>query len=170
MANKQLLIMRHAKSSWTETGKTDFERKLNKRGRRVAPLMADFLAEQGLLPDRIISSSAKRACLTTELFAERAGIDSAKIDLVKYLYLAPAEEYLELLERFDEPAVDRLMVVGHNPGLEELVYRLGNLHESMPTAAIAVVDLGSDQWIDIRPPFRDARVTAVLRPKELGIE
>ena len=165
---KELLIMRHAKSSWTEAGKTDYQRSLNKRGRRVAPLMGSFLCEQGLVPDRIISSSAERAKQTTQLVATACEIGEDDIDFVKYLYHAPASEYFELLERFDENGVERLMVVGHNPGLEDLVYQLGSMYESMPTAAIAWVDLGAEDWIDIRPPFR-TNVKAVWRPKELDI-
>jgi len=166
--NKQLLIMRHAKSSWTEEGKTDFERSLNKRGRRVAPQMATFIKDQELVPDRIISSSACRAQQTTELFADSIGIDESNIQFVKYLYHAPAEEYLELLTRFDEPDVRVLMLVGHNPGLEELVYQLSKMYETMPTSAIAHFDLGFDEWIAIRHPFK-AMLRQVWRPKEIGI-
>lgn len=167
--SKQLLIMRHAKSSWKETGKTDFERCLNKRGRRVAPLMGQHAAEQGVQPDKIISSSAARAQETTELFAEGCGIDSADIQYVKYLYHAPAEEYLDALERYDGENVNTLMFVGHNPGLESLIYQLGKCHETVPTATLAHFDLGSDSWLSIRKPFK-AKLVSVWRPKEIGID
>lgn len=165
---KQLLIMRHAKSSWTEEGRTDFERNLNDRGRRVAPQMGQFLVDQSVVPDKVISSSASRATQTTELVSEAAGIDEADVQFVKYLYHAPAEEYLDALERFDGENVERLMMVGHNPGLEELIYRLAKAHERMPTAAIAQFDLGDQDWISIRKPFK-AKLLAVWRPKEVGI-
>ena len=165
---KQLLIMRHAKSSWKDIGQTDFERVLNKRGRRVAPQMGQYLVDQGAVPDKIISSSASRAALTTELVAEAAGVADADVQYVKYLYHAPAEEYLETLERFDGENVERLMMVGHNPGLEELIYRLAKTHERMPTAAIARFDLGDKDWISIRKPFK-AKLLSVWRPKEVGI-
>ena len=166
---KQLLIMRHAKSSWKEIGQTDFERGLNNRGRRVAPQMGQYLVDQGAVPDKIISSSASRAALTTELVAEAAGVADADVQYVKYLYHAPADEYLEALERFDGENVLRLMMVGHNPGLEELIYRLAKAHEPMPTAAIARFDLGDKDWISIRKPFK-AKLLSVWRPKEVGID
>ena len=166
---KQLLIMRHAKSSWKDIGQTDFERVLNKRGRRVAPQMGQYLVDQGAVPDKIISSSASRAALTTELVAEAAGVADADVQYVKYLYHAPADEYLEALERFDGENVERLMMVGHNPGLEELIYRLAKAHERMPTAAIARFDLGDKDWISIRKPFK-AKLLSVWRPKEVGID
>jgi len=166
---KQLLIMRHAKSSWKDMGQTDFERVLNKRGRRVAPQMGQYLVDQGAVPDKIISSSANRAALTTELVAEAAGVADADVQYVKYLYHAPADEYLEALERFDGENVERLMMVGHNPGLEELIYRLAKAHEQMPTAAIARFDLGDKDWISIRKPFK-AKLLSVWRPKEVGID
>ena len=166
---KQLLIMRHAKSSWKDMGQTDFERVLNKRGRRVAPQMGQYLVDQGAVPDKIISSSASRAALTTELVAEAAGVADADVQYVKYLYHAPADEYLEALERFDGENVERLMMVGHNPGLEELIYRLAKAHEQMPTAAIARFDLGDKDWISIRKPFK-AKLLSVWRPKEVGID
>ena len=165
---KQLLIMRHAKSSWKDLGQTDFERELNNRGQRVAPQMGQFLVDQGVVPDKVISSSASRATQTTELVAEAAKIDVADVQFVKYLYHAPADEYLDALERFDGENVERLMMVGHNPGLEELIYRLAKSHERMPTAAIAQFDLGDQDWISIRRPFK-AKLLAVWRPKEIGI-
>ena len=165
---KQLLIMRHAKSSWKDLGQTDFDRDLNDRGRRVAPQMGQFLVDQGVVPDKVISSSASRAAKTTELVVEAAGIDEGDVQFVKYLYHAPAEEYLDALERFDGENVERLMMVGHNPGLEELIYRLAKTSERMPTAAIAQFDLGDQDWISIRKPFK-AKLLAVWRPKEVGI-
>ena len=161
--------MRHAKSSWTEEGKTDFERSLNKRGRRVAPQMGAFAKEQGLVPDRIVSSSATRAHETTMLFAESCGVEDSKIEYVKDLYHAPAEEYLELLTRYDQAVVGMLMIVGHNPGLEELVYQLGRLYEPMPTCAIAHFDLGAEEWIAIRHPFK-ASLKQVWRPRDIGFD
>lgn len=167
--SKQLLIMRHAKSSWTEPGKTDFERSLNKRGRRVAPLMGRFIHDQGIKPDRIVSSSAYRAKETTELFAEACGVAEQDIEFVKYLYHAPASEYLELFDRFDDEAVETLMVVGHNPGLEELVYSLSKMYESMPTAAIAHFEFEQDEWVSIRHAYK-AQLKSLWRPKEIEID
>lgn len=162
--------MRHAKSSWTEQGKTDFERCLNKRGRRVAPQMGAFITSQGIVPDKIISSSAVRAHETTELFMEGCtAIDSDDVRFVKFLYHAPASEYLDTIERFDDENVETLMLVGHNPGLEHLIYQLSKRHEQMPTAAIARFDFGDVDWISIRKPFK-TKLVDLWRPKEIGIE
>ena len=168
--SKQLLIMRHAKSSWTEEGKTDFERSLNKRGRRVAPLMGQLIADERVIPDKIISSSAVRAKQTTELFIEGCkGIDPDDVRFVKFLYHAPASEYLETLERFDDEECQTLMFVGHNPGLEELIYQLSKVHETVPTATIARFDFGDSDWISIRSPFK-ATLVDVWRHKDVGID
>lgn len=168
--SKQLLIMRHAKSSWTEEGKTDFDRCLNKRGRRVAPLMGEFVTSQGVVPNKIISSSALRAKQTTELFVDScSGVDTTDVRFVKYLYHAPASEYLDTLERFDDENAETLMLVGHNPGLEDLIFQLSKAHETMPTATIARFDLGDVDWVAIRKPFK-ATLLDVWRPKEIGIE
>jgi phosphohistidine phosphatase len=162
--------MRHAKSSWTEEGKTDFERSLNKRGRRVAPLMGEYVHSQGVVPDKIISSSAVRAQQTTELFVNScAGVDTNDVRFVKYLYHAPASEYLDTLERFDDENAETLMLVGHNPGLENLIYQLSQSHETMPTATIARFGLGDVDWVALRNPFK-ATLLDVWRPKEIGIE
>ena len=131
--------------------------------------MGQFLVDQCVVPDKVISSSANRAAQTTELVVEAAGIDEGDVQFVKYLYHAPADEYLDALERFDGENVERLMMVGHNPGLEELIYRLAKAHERMPTAAVAQFDLGDQDWISIRKPFK-AKLLAVWRPKEVGID
>ena len=167
---KRLLLMRHAKSSWKEEGKTDFERSLNKRGRRVAPQMGRYLAEHGLQPQKVISSSAKRAHETCDLLqTEFQGLTDDDIQFVRFLYLAPAHEYLDLLERYYEPEVETLLILGHNPGLEQAVYELGGLFESMPTAAVADIEFEADDWMEVRRPFQ-ARLRQVLRPKEIGID
>ena len=122
---KQLLIMRHAKSSWAEAGLSDFERPLNKRGKRVMPQVAQFIQSQGLTPHLIVSSSANRAKSTSQLFVEHCDTANApELQLVKYFYHASADVYLEFLGKFNDENVNTIMLVGHNPGLEEFVLHL----------------------------------------------
>ncbi len=167
---KQLLLMRHAKSSWSNAQMTDYERPLNNRGIRVTPQVAKFIHQQGLVPDLIVSSSAVRARMTAERFLENcAGMNDSQLQLKKEFYHAPASVYLNFLASFSDPSVETLMVVGHNPGLEDLVDRLSGEWASLPTAAVAHFALPIDDWSDFRKSTH-AALRNVWRPKEIGIE
>jgi phosphohistidine phosphatase len=168
--SKQLLVMRHAKSSWSGEGLSDFERPLNKRGMRVTPQVANFIHDQGLTPDWLVSSSATRAKMTAELFAENCqGVLSQQIQLVKSFYHASSSVYLEFLKSFSDESVATLMFVGHNPGLEDLVERLSGDWHAMPTAAVAYFDLKSETWSGLGSPIT-ATLKHLWRPKEIGIK
>ena len=166
---KQLLVMRHAKSSWSDEGLTDFQRPLNKRGLRVAPQMAEFIHLQGLTPDLIVSSAASRAKMTAELFVGNCkDVGAEHLTFTKEFYHAPAEVYCEFVGRFADESVGTLLLVGHNPGLEDLVEKLTGSWQVMPTAAIAHFDLGADSWSDIDDSFK-AKLKNLWRPKEIDI-
>jgi phosphohistidine phosphatase len=166
---KHLLVMRHAKSSWSNSLMTDYERPLNKRGLRVAPAVARFIHQRGLSPDWIVSSSASRAKMTAELFVKNCeGVNEDQLQLTKDFYHAPSNVYLNFLTNFSVPSVKTLMLVGHNPGLEDLVETLAGDWESMPTAAVAHFELHAGEWSDLRSPGMLA-LKAVWRPKEIGI-
>jgi phosphohistidine phosphatase len=166
---KRLLIMRHAKSSWSDSDATDHERTLNRRGLRDAPRMGQFIAEQNCLPDLIASSTAKRAKLTAELFVENcAGADDIELQFVDNFYHAAPRSYLEYIASINNDAIQTIMVVGHNPGLETLVYRLSNSYETMPTAAIAHFQLDIDRWSKVNGSL-SATLLDVWRPKELDL-
>ena len=111
---KTLLLVRHAKSSWDHPGVDDHDRPLNARGRRDAPEMGRRLAERGLVPDRILSSTALRARTTAQLIAEGLGFDVDRIILDERLYAASADEVLRVIGEIDGD-VGTAMVVGHNP-------------------------------------------------------
>lgn len=167
--SKQLLVMRHAKSSWSDQRLTDFERPLNKRGLRVAPQVAEFIHLQGLTPDLIVSSSANRAKSTAELFVGNCeGVREDHLTFTKDFYHAPAEVYCEFVDRFRDESVENLLLIGHNPGLEDLVERLTGQWRVMPTAAVAHFDLGADRWSDVGGQF-DAMLKNLWRPKEIHI-
>ena len=161
---KTLLILRHAKSSWKYDDLADHDRPLNNRGRRDAPRIGRLLAEKELLPDLIISSSARRARRTAELVAENSGCEG-EIQLERDLYAAEPEAYRDALRRLGGDH-RRVMVVGHNPGLEDLLEELTGDWERMPTAALAQVELPIDEWEQFDEEV-EGRLVGFWRPKEL---
>lgn len=161
---KTLLILRHAKSSWKYDDLSDHDRPLNNRGRRDAPRIGRLLAEIDLLPDLIISSTARRARRTAELVVENSGCDG-EILLERDLYAAEPEAYRDALRRLGGDH-GRLMVVGHNPGLEDLLEELTGEWERMPTAALAQVELPIEEWGQFDEEV-EGRLVGVWRPKEL---
>lgn len=161
---KTLLLLRHAKSSWANDRLSDFDRPLNDRGRGDAPRMGRLLSRLDMVPDLIISSAAKRAATTAELVAVSAGYGE-EIRYTEALYLAEAEEYLTVARRVDD-GVTTLMLVGHNPGLEELVTHLAGHDERMPTAALAAFRLSIDTWQKVGEQTT-RELLGVWRPKEL---
>lgn len=144
---KTLLILRHAKSEWDEPGVADHDRTLSPRGKRDAPRMGKHLRAKQLVPDLIICSTAKRARKTAKLVAEACGYEG-EIRLEEDLYLAEADAYLDVLREAPEEC-QSVMVVGHNPGLEELLETLTGGAEALPTAALAQVTLPIARWQDL---------------------
>jgi phosphohistidine phosphatase len=161
---KTLLVLRHAKSSWEDPAVDDHERPLNKRGRRDAPRMGELVREYGLMIDVVISSDAVRARLTAEAVAEAAHY-AGEVLLDQHLYLAGPDDILLLLRRVRQNA-DTVMIVGHNPGLEELVEQLTGERQDMPTAALAQIALPIDRWRDLTSATRGT-LMGLWRPKEL---
>ena len=161
---KTLLILRHAKSSWDNLDLSDYDRPLNKRGKRDAPRMGDLLRQQDLVPDLIISSTAKRAKKTAKLFAKAVGYKE-KISLENVFYHARPETYIIVLKEISQD-YERIMVIGHNPGLEALVAVLTGSMELMPTAAIAHVLLPIDQWNQLTGEV-EGQLQNLWRPKEI---
>lgn len=162
---KTLLVLRHAKSSWDNAQLIDFERPLNKRGKRDAPRMGQLLRDKNLVPDLIITSSAERAMATAEAVAESSGY-AGKVHYTRRLYHANPDSYLEVLNDLDD-AHQRVMVVGHNPGVEELVELLTGLWERMPTAALAQLSLPIERWHQLDEDV-EAELVALWQPRELG--
>lgn len=161
---KTLLILRHAKSSWSNARLADHDRPLNARGRRDAPRMGRLLQQEDLMPDLIISSSAERALTTAELVAMESGYDNAML-VTRDLYHAMPEDYVDVL-RAQGGEARRVMVVGHNPGVEELLDDLTGEEERMPTAALALVYLPIHGWHELDLDV-EGTLQNVWRPKEL---
>ena len=167
---KQLLLMRHAKSSWVEAGMPDFKRPLNKRGKRVAQKMARFLVDQHCAPDLIMSSPAVRAVATTNFLSGIiGGVEPIPMRIEPSFYLAPFRKYLDAITNFHQKGISRLMLVGHNPGLEDLVEALGGRWEILPTAAIVQIQFEAAKWHEISLDLQ-CQVLNIWRPKEIGID
>jgi len=141
---KTLLILRHAKSSWQTAEMADHDRPLNARGKRDAPRIGRLLREQGLQPDRILSSTAKRARKTGKKVVKGGGYDLA-VEPLRELYLASPTTHIELL-RQQASEHNCLLIIAHNPGLEELLAMLVGQDLALPTAALAQVGLPLEQW------------------------
>ena len=141
---KTLLILRHAKSSWDQPELFDYDRPLNKRGKRDAPRMGKHLKQQGLIPELILTSSAKRARKTASKVAKASGY-TGKIEKLERFYHAKAGVYFERLKALPD-TYQRVMVVGHNPTMEDLVRYIAKRIERMPTAALAHIELPIQQW------------------------
>ena len=161
---KTLLVLRHAKSSWSDPALDDHERPLNKRGRRDGPRMGQLVREYGLIPDVVISSDAVRARLTAEAVVEAARY-AGQILLDPHLYMASAGDILSRLRAVREKA-ETVMIVGHNPGLEELVAQLTGERQDLPTAALAQIVLPIHRWRDLTLSTRGT-LLGHWRPKEL---
>ncbi len=146
---KSLLILRHAKSSWSHPNLADHDRPLNKRGKRDAPRMGKLLRQEELTPDLIISSTAERAIATAEEAAQESGYEADELKVTRYFYHAAPEMYVTVLQEL-LASLNRVMVVGHNPGMAELVEDLTGETVRMPTAALAHVALPIDAWDQLR--------------------
>ncbi len=147
---KKLYLMRHAKSDWNGYYVSDFERILNRRGRKAAPLMGEVLSKL-ISPDLIVSSPATRAKLTAEAVAEKLGYSEEKIMFVEHIYEASAAELLRIVHRLPEEAKAVLMV-GHNPGMTELINLLGDVRlDNLPTAAVVGFSFDEDIWKAVAP-------------------
>ena len=152
---KRLILLRHAKSSWSEDGLADSERPLSGRGERDAPRMGARLRQRGIRLGLVLSSPALRARRTATLVARALEYPDDAIRLDPTLYLATPEEILAVVaEQAD--AVDCLLVVGHNPGLTELTNLLLptlNL-ANLPTAGTVVLDCATERWAEVRAAQR----------------
>ena len=164
---KTLLLMRHAKSSWKDKDLPDQERPLNKRGKKDAPIMGHWLKEQKDVPQRILSSSAQRARQTAESVVEASGY-KGEVDYLDRLYMAEVDEYLNTLKELPDN-LDRIMIIGHNPGLETLLQILSGKIESLPTAVVANLSLPIDHWADLSAET-PGELVEIWRPREVRKE
>jgi len=169
----ELLLLRHAKSDWQDRRLDDFDRPLAPRGRRAAPLMGRYLASQGLQPDLVLCSTARRAEETLDLLLT-ALASKPEISYLKTLYLAPPSRLLAVLRR-QSPDRSRILLVAHNPGLHHLALDLAGpgsrgaaarLAEKFPTAALARFRVSDWSSLGEAP----ARLLDFVCPRDLETE
>lgn len=169
---KRLGLLRHAKSDWHDSAVRDFDRGLNDRGRRGAALIGQHIAEQGIAWDTIVASPAERVKRTLEAsglaltpqFDERA-------------YLADAATLMDLLRKLHDDCAS-VLLIAHNPGLHELLFRLvdpdsespllARAVEKLPTASFALLELAIGRWADLAPQC--ATLLDFARPRDLDPE
>ena len=147
---KRLYVVRHAKSSWEQTALKDFDRPLNERGEKDAPGMARRLRNHDAQPDLICSSPAQRALATAKIFAEILGCPLSSIQYARELYHADSKEILRVIQSFGD-ARTSVMIVGHNPGLTDLVNELCNeVIANIPTSGVVEVQIQIDSWKNVK--------------------
>ena len=155
---KTLTLLRHAKSGWDDPVSRDFDRPVNARGKRASEVMGKWLRDNGVAFDLIIGSPAIRVVETIEHLAIGYG-EAMTPNWDKRIYLASAEDLLEVIQGAPDSA-DRVLIVGHNPGFEDLVLMLvpevigdearDAVEEKYPTAALAEISFDVDHWTDVR--------------------
>jgi|SRR5271157_1328864 len=161
---KTVLLMRHAKSSWKSHDLPDRERPLSKRGLKDAAKMGSLLFDRELVPQIILSSSAVRAKMTAETITQKTGF-SGKIDYLDDFYLAEPSHYEDALKNLPDD-VERVLLIGHNPGLEGLVQTLGGEVEALPTSAIAYLVVPVKQWSQLNSDTR-GEIIQLWSPSDL---
>ncbi len=161
---RRLVLMRHAKSDWEDPSLSDHDRPLNKRGRRAAPAMAEWLAEVDSVPDLVLSSTSLRTCETLDLMLPEWPSEP-ETRYLKSLYLAPAESILQAI-RDDGNDAKTILVLAHNPGMAHLVSCLTDKYMDMPTAAAAVFRVDIDDWQTPLDPD-NVKLVQFMRPKAL---
>jgi phosphohistidine phosphatase len=164
-----LLLLRHAKSSWADPALADVDRPLTPRGEKAARSIARYLLEKRVKPELVLCSPSRRTRQTFEAIEPSLGRD-VRVEYERELYGASADELLGRL-RDVPPGIATLLVLGHNPGLQDLAVSLAGrgagidrLREKFPTAAIATLAV-EDEWADLEPG--DAELVDYVVPREL---
>jgi phosphohistidine phosphatase len=146
---RHLTLLRHAKSSWQESGLSDHDRPLSQRGQQDAPVMGRRMLARGTRPSLIISSTALRARHTAQIIARELGYPGEFLQREPELYLATPEQIMAVLAR-QADSFRSIVVCGHNPGLTELANRLAGCDiDNIPTCGMVVIDLNLENWAGI---------------------
>ena len=170
---KSLTILRHAKSSWDKPGLDDFDRPLNERGRKSARLMGRELRKRKMRFDLVVASAAVRVQETLEEFAEGYGED-LEVGVESRIYEAGVQTLMDVVRAIPD-RVEKAMIVGHNPGLQQLVLALASdggkglrerVESKFPTAAAAVIELDIKKWGDAGAG--SGRIRELILPRELA--
>lgn len=153
---KTLLLLRHAKSSWKDSSIDDHERRLKRRGKKQARKVGKLLVDENLLPELLVSSSAKRCRKTADHVIDASGY-RGETRISADLYEADATRLRDFLSKLDGNA-SRVLLVAHNPGLEEFLESLVGEPTPLSTAALAQVELPIDAWVELTSETRGSLV------------
>lgn len=169
---RQILLLRHAKSSWDDPALGDFDRPLNNRGLRNARAMAAHLRKAGLRPAVVLCSAARRTRETYDIL--EPALEGIPVSFEAELYEAAKHDLLQRLRRLDDH-LGSLLLIGHNPGLERLALALSDGHgeagplarlaEKYPTGTLAVLDTDIGTWAALQDGA--CRLTGLVRPADL---
>jgi len=147
--------MRHAKSDWSNSNLRDIERPLNKRGKKDAPRMGEALSARGCCPDLILLSPSERTNRTAEGLIRGIGKNIPE-EIIDKFYPGGPEAFTETLQEWSDRA-DTILILAHNPGIENFVMQLTGRYHKMPTAAAALFYSRDGEW----------QLQEILRPREL---
>jgi len=146
---KKLYIIRHAKSSWEDHMLADHDRPLSNRGKKDLPRIANILKEKKVKPDLIITSSARRAIKTAEIFSSTLSYPSEKIEINSEIFEATTQSLINLINKLNDK-YETVLIFGHNPGFTILANLLGDkLIDNMPTCSVAELELNIESWKDV---------------------
>jgi phosphohistidine phosphatase len=167
---RKLFLLRHAKSSWDDPGLADHDRPLAPRGRRAAKVIAAHLRDQGIAPELVLCSSSQRTRETLERIAP-ALADGVVLEIEREFYAAPASTLLSRLQAVGDD-VESVMLIGHNPGIEQLALtlagdgeKLAEVRRKYQTAALATLEF-EGRWRELEPGA--ARLADFVKPKQLA--
>jgi phosphohistidine phosphatase len=167
---KRLYLLRHAKSSWDDQTLADHDRPLAPRGRRAAKVMAKHLGRKGISPELVLCSPSTRTRQTLKRLAPGLG-KNADVQIEPELYAAPARDLLDVLQKVPDE-VESVMLIGHNPGIQNLALSLASagseiprLRSRFPTAALATLAFNGT-WHELAPG--SAELVSFVKPKELS--
>ena len=163
---KKLIIIRHCKSSWSDLNLNDFDRPLNNRGVQDGNLMSKELSKKIDKVDLLFSSSSKRTRLTADFFIEVINIK--KINFMDELYHSSSENIINILKKISSTKKS-VMVIGHNPGLTDLVNKLTSINlYNLPTCGVAIINLNIKNW-DLINNFSEYDLEWLKFPKQLKL-
>ena len=159
--SKKVIIIRHAKSSWSQTGLADFDRPLNERGLKDALFMANRLRDLGEIPEILISSNANRAQSTAKYFAE---ILDKPLELNSSLYHGYPEDYLNALSELSDD-IKMVALFGHNPGITYIANMISQgCTDNIPTCGIIIAQTNLNSWASLN--WKDFKLESLLFPKK----
>ena len=160
---KTLYLLRHAKSSWKDETLSDAERPLNGRGRRTSQTVGDFLRKEEIIPELVLSSPAVRARQTADIVLGAAGLNT-DLRFDERIYEAGPQRLLEVIRQI-EKSKKTVLLVGHNPGLEELLELLTEAVETMSTGTLSKVVLKAADWAGVKS--KDGSLEWIVKPKQM---